>query len=92
MIFNFWKRYPKRAPRDYGWYLCTMENGRVMELYYDWLLKEWIDKRRKSVFDGYKVYKSGKEPLDYNRVYGDVKCLRDDVVAWKELPKPYSRK
>ena len=92
MIFNFWKRYPKRAPMDDGWYLCTLENGRVMDLYYDWLIKEWIDKRRQSVFNGYKVYKSGKEALDYNRVYGDANCLRDDVVAWKKLPKAYSRK
>lgn len=92
IVFNFWKRYPKRKPKDEGWYLCTMQNGRVMDLYYDWLLDNWIDKRRMSVFNGYKVYKSGREPFEYNRVFGDFGCIRDDVVAWKKLPKAYSRK
>lgn len=93
MIINFWKRYPKRKPKEEGWYLCTLQNGtRVIDLYYDSLLDKWIDKRRQSVFNGYKVYKSGREPLEYNRVFEDSKCERIDVVAWKKLPKQYSRK
>lgn len=91
MIFNIWRQYPKRYPKEAGYYLCTMKNKTMMILYYDRLDGEdkWIDMSRKNVFDGYKVYKAGREPLEYNRVYEDGLCERVDILAWKKIPKRY---
>ena len=63
----------------------------VMSLYYSAWEDKWVDKSRLSVFEGYKVYKSCKAPIDDNRVYSDVRCdLSLGVVAWRALAKPYS--
>lgn len=88
MIFNRWRRYPKRKPKYTGWYQCTVRKGVIMDLYFNVRECRWIDRRRQQVFDGYKVYKPGREPLEYNRVNTDQLCERIDVVAWKKLPKP----
>ena len=91
MIFNFWKPYPLFRQKKGGWYICTMSEGKkeVMELYYSTSEQGgWFDLRRQNVFDGYKIFKAGREPLDYNRVYTDTLCERPDVIAWKRLPKP----
>lgn len=85
MIFNFWRPYPFFKPKKDGWYQCSVRNH-VMDLYYDASSDSWLDKRRQNVFDGYKCYKSGREPLEYNRVFTDSLCVRDDVVAWKKMP------
>lgn len=93
MIFNRWRRNSKKPPKKEGWYQCTVDRGyglAVMDLYYDtWYGGRWVDRRRKQVFDGYKVYKPGREPLEYNRVHEDELCERVDVLAWKKLDRPY---
>lgn len=91
MIFNFWRPYPLLRPKEDGWYFCSVTEGKrgVIELYYSTHNGGgWFDLRRQNVFDGYKVYKSGREPLDYNRVFTDTLCERIDILAWKRLPKP----
>ena len=94
MIFNFWKRYPRRKPKGSGFYLCTIgigeEEGYILKLFYSVKEDKWIDIRRQKVFDGYVVYKVCRAPIEENRVYKDGLCDRtDDVVAWKKLPKAY---
>lgn len=92
MIFNFWRPASFFRPKKDGWYQCWIkydddsDHDYVMDLYFDSCEKKWIDRRRKSVFNGYKVYKSGREPLDYNRVYEDNLCERVNVFAWKKMP------
>lgn len=95
MIFNFWRPASFFRPKKDGWYQCWIKNGEdskywyVMDLYFDSCEKKWLDRRRQSVFNGYKVYKSGREPLDYNRVYEDSLCERDNVIAWKKMPMTF---
>ena len=92
MIFNFWRPTSFVRPKKDGWYQCWIkydddsDHDYVMDLYFDTLERKWFDRRRQSVFNGYKVYKSGREPLGYNRVYTDNLCERIDVVAWKKMP------
>lgn len=97
MIFNRWRKYPKHKPKESGWYQCTVKHGygtdkpRVMDLYFDITLNTywWIDRRRQQVFDGYRVYLFSRAPIDDNRVFKDSLCERDDVLAWRKLPKVY---
>lgn len=86
MIFNFWRPYPFLKPKRDGWYLCTV-GDQVTRLYYNEREDRWVNVSRQQVFDGYKVYKTGREPLEYNRVYTDRLCEPDDILAWKRLPK-----
>lgn len=93
MIFNLWRPYPLLKPKKNGWYSCTINPGdgsdrTVMDLYFDTWAGMWVDKRRKQVFVAYKVYKPGREPLEYNRVHEDSLCTSFDVIAWKKLRKP----
>lgn len=100
MIFNIWRKYPNHKPKEDGWYQCTVQHGygidqpRVMDLYFEKDLGTywWIDKRRQQVFDGYKVYKSSRAPIEDNRVWKDSLCERDDVIAWRKLPKCCGRR
>lgn len=95
MIFNRWR---KGEPRQEGWYQCTVQHGfgidepRVMDLYW-WYAPDrggvWVDRRRESVFDGYKVYLPNRAAIDDNRVFRDNDCERIDVIAWRKLPKVY---
>lgn len=91
MIFNPWRKYPRHKPKEEGWYLCTLSEGEVMDLcFLDHGDGVWLDKRRATVFEGYKVYKAGREPVEYNRVHDDGLCDRTEyVVAWKRLPKEW---
>ena len=98
MIFNRWRKYPNHKPKKDGWYQCTVQHGfgidqlRVMDLYFCTIDREcWLDKRRRQVFDGYKVYKPSRAPIDDNRVWEDGLCERNDVLAWRNLPRVYSR-
>lgn len=89
MLFNFWKPYPLFRPKKDGRYLCTVmdDKRKVIELHYSTHNEgSWVDIRRQRVFDGYKVYKQCREPMDYNRVFTDGLCERNDVIAWKRLP------
>ena len=102
MIFNAWRRYPKKKPKESGWYLVTTsesqtfryENSRsyVRALYYYKPGSYWIDISRQLVFEGYMVYKVCRAPIEENHVYTDWLCKRGDVVAWKKLSKKYRRK
>lgn len=95
MIFNRWKKYPKKKPKQSGRYQCIVrygldgkvENPIILDLYYrDWS-DCWIDKRRQSVFNGYKVYLSCRASIEDNRVLEDSLCERIDVIAWREVSK-----
>lgn len=91
MILNFWRPYPLLKPKKDGWYRCTVgsNSANVIDLYFDTWSGVWEDRRRKQVFSGYKVYKPGREPMEYNRVHTDSLCTRFDVIAWKKIEKPY---
>lgn len=98
MIFNRWRKYPKRKPKNEGQYQCIVKFGfggqiekpTVLDLFW-WYAPDrggvWIDRRRKNVFDGYKVYESCRAPIEDNRVFGDSLCERVDVVAWRKMPR-----
>ena len=91
MIFNLWRRYPKRKPKIMGEYLCTVDRGygkAVKTLYFNDHGK-WIDRSRQQVFDGYQVYKVCRVPNEDTRVWTDGLCEPENVVAWKKLPKCY---
>jgi hypothetical protein len=95
MIFNFWRPAKWFKPKKSGWYTCTAAHGggldtpRVMDLYFrDWDSK-WIDPRRQTVFDGYKVYEACRAPIEDNRVFTDSDCERIDILAWKKIPRCY---
>lgn len=97
MIFNLWRKYPKRKPEHNGYYLCTVieANGEhtLYKLYYKKTVDKWIDMSRQTVFDGYVVYKVCRAPIEENRVYTDGMCNRtEDVIAWKQLSKEYRRR
>lgn len=98
MIFNWWRKYPRRKPKNEGWYQCTVKHGygidkpRVMDLFW-WYAPDrggvWVDRRRKEVFEGYKVFKPCRAAIEDNRVWEDSDCERIDVVAWRRLPMCY---
>lgn len=94
-MLGFWIPYPLFRPKKAAVYQCTVlysddeEKRYVIDLYFDTIEHKWVDKRRQSVFDGYKVYKSCREPMEHNRVYSDSLCERSNVVAWRKLHKPY---
>lgn len=98
MIFNFWRPLKWFKPKKDGWYQCTARHGNgidqacVMDIYYNTRENKWIDRRRQDVFDGYKVYKPCRAPIDDNRVFTDGQCERIDIVAWRKLPKVYQRR
>ena len=96
MIFNFWRKYPKRKPKKNGYYLCTLteiSSPSMMMLYYKVREDKWIDISRQTVFDGYNVFKVCRAPIEENHVYFDGLCERgDEVIAWKQLSKEYRRK
>ena len=98
MIINKWNRYPKKKPKNEGWYQCTVQHGyglnkpKVMDLYFCFSSDRggiWVDRRRQQVFYGYKVYKPSRAPIEDNRLWKDELCERIDVVAWKKLPNVY---
>lgn len=97
-----WNEYPKKKPKKNDWYQCTVKflvdeeknlyESYVMDLYYDVKNDKWKDDRRQDVFDIYEVYgncegPNGIEALE--RLYTDDCCVRDYVIAWKLLSKPY---
>ena len=96
MIFNFWRPYPFLKPKVDGDYLCTVITysdeeaiKQVIELYYDAWHDIWKDVRRQMVFDGYKVYQSGRAVMEEHRVFTDNLCERENVIAWRKKPRVY---
>lgn len=62
----------------------------VMDLFWDEKTLRWKDNRRLDVYNTYKVYGYNDEThLNDKRIYKDNVCFRDDVVAFKKLPKIY---
>ena len=97
-----WFEYPKKKPKKDGWYQCTVDfeidkenhihQSYVMDLYYYAEKDKWRDNRKQSVFNLYEVHGcckglNGSDALE--RIYTGNDCVRDDVIAWKNLPKPY---
>ena len=97
-----WRRFDKCKPEKNGWYQCTIcfkfdraKSGEpiydtyVMDLYWYGDTQRFIDNRAKHGFMTYDVYGytngSKKRKLHYSPLIDRT----DDVVAWKELPKPY---
>lgn len=81
-----WRPYPRFKPRDEGYYLCKVDDT-MMVLYFDSIGKgKWVDKSRQSVFDGYKVYQSGRAAIEEHRVFTDSLCdLTDKVKSWRVI-------
>lgn len=97
-----WNEFPKKKPQKDGWYQCTVKflvdekknqyQSYVMDLYYYVEDDKWRDNRRQEVFNIYEVYGYCEGPngtTALERVYTGNCCIRDDVIAWKLLPKPY---
>ena len=82
-----WIPCSERLPERYGWYLCTLKDGRV-NCYY-WNNKgEWVDNGKKHFFDLYNICSryTGEEinPEQEGSVY-----WTDWVIAWMPTPEPY---
>jgi len=85
-----WISVEDRLPDKYGWYLCTLKDGRV-NCYY-WNNKgEWLDNGKKHFFELYHVYSklTGMEILAKNE--GSV-YWTDWVIAWRPLPPAFEPK
>lgn len=97
-MFNRWRKYPRKKPKEFGWYQCTVDCSddrrkfKVMDLYFDANHNLWLDLRRQNVFDGYKTYHVSRAPIEENRYWTDSLCDRTlAVVAWRKLPKPFAK-
>ena len=97
-MFNRWKPYPMNKPAKRGWYICSIRYGEdpdqayVMELFWDEIREVWRDNRRINVFQEYEVYGYGENIINQTvkkRLYTDNLCERNDVVAFKRMPKIY---
>lgn len=98
MLLNRWRKYPKRRPKSQDHYQCIVRYGffgqfeepMVIDLYWLYIPDRgyvWVDRRRRSVFRGYKVYLQNRAPLEDNRIFDDNLCERNDVIAWRKLPR-----
>lgn len=92
MRINYWRNYPRRKPKEDGFYLCTIDMGGgihvVKQLWYNARTGSWINKERLSVFEGYAVFKHCRATIEENHVYTDSLCDRtEDIVHWRMLPK-----
>lgn len=97
-MFNRWKPFPKYEPKDKGWYICSIRYGEepsqayVMELWWDDIRQVWKDNRRLNVFQEYEVYGYGSDIIGgiiKKQLYHDNLCERNDVIAFKKVPKIY---
>lgn len=95
-MFNRWKPYPKYKPKEKGWYVCSIRYGEekeqayVMDLFWDDEKELWKDNRRINVFKEYDVFGYNDETgMQDKKMYSDNHCIRNDVIAFKRLPKIY---
>lgn len=97
-MFNRWKPFPKYKPKEKGWYQCSIRYGEepdeayVMDLWWNDKLEVWKDNRRLHVFEIHEVYGWGTDIRDKpikERIRYDHLCERDDVIAFRKLPKIY---
>lgn len=81
----FWRKFPNRRPKEDGWYYCEVDTdryGRATTVLY-WNSKEGCFCHYFNDFTDYSS-KPG--------TYEGYRIVRDGVIAWTKLPKPYSRK
>lgn len=97
-MFNRWRPYPKHKPKKKGWYQCSIQYGKdpdqayVMDLYWNDKREMFVDNRRFNVFQLYEVYGYGTFNSNVKtRMYSDSTCFREDVIAFKRLPKLYKK-
>lgn len=98
-IFNRWRKYPKKKPKESGWYTCTVQDildpdkRKTMDLYFELAYRgRWIDTRRSTVFEGYKVYQPCRYVTEENRVWEDNLCdMTIWVLAWKKQEEPWMK-
>lgn len=86
MIFNFWREYPRRKPKEEARYLVRMDDGELMVLTYIPWKGRWICWERLQVFEGYRIFKHTGTLDPDNQIYSDGLCdLTDSVVRWKKI-------
>lgn len=88
MFINLWRPAWLVLPKKDGWYVCTTQDYWVRYLYFNTQTKRWVNVSRQTIFDGYKVYKPCRAPVEENRVYTDSDC-EYDILAWKKVPLGY---
>lgn len=85
VVASAWIPVSEQLPEKYGWYLCTLKDDRVNELYYSNGI--WLDNAKKHLFDLYDIRSrfTGEivEP-EQESVY-----WTDWVTAWMPKPEPY---
>ena len=92
----FWRKYPRRAPKKSGRYLCTIcrpcykndfgevfHQAYVMILFYDAPNDRFIDMARQAVFSKYKVFSD--DQLSDVLTSDSLVDRTDQVSAWKKL-------
>ena len=81
-----WISVNENQPDKYGWYLCSLKDGRVNTLYWH-NRKGWIDNVRMHMFELYDI----RSKLTGNEVKPENESVywNDWVKAWMPLPKPY---
>ena len=70
----------------------TEEQEYVMDLWWDDIRQVWKDNRRLNVFQEYEVYGYGSDIIGgiiKKQLYHDNLCERNDVIAFKKVPKIY---
>ena len=80
-----WIPFDKQKPEKESWYLCTLDDNRVVSLY--WYNKRgWVDNVRWHMFDLYDIR---------SRLTGESltpaqeSVYWNNIVAWCEMPEPY---
>jgi len=97
-VYNPWKPFPKYTPKYSGRYMCTVngesEASNTIILYWCKEERRWRNVDRFDVFNTYQVFVDcdgpDGEPAMTQITY-DKKCVRNDVIAFKRLPKAYNR-
>lgn len=81
-----WILCSERLPHMYGWYLCTLKDGRVNAYYWN-NNGVWLDNAKKHLFDLYEIRSryTGMEIKPEN----EAVYWTELVVAWMPLPAPY---
>lgn len=87
---NSWISVNERKPFVNGWYQCTVKDyHKVIDLYFK--DGKWLDNRRISMFEMYKIYGYGHSNEEHRMNYDEFDDFNwtDYVVAWMPLPLPY---
>lgn len=91
-LFNMWKIFSKKKPKQDGWYLCTVEtvlgSRHVEELYWYGEIQKFKNKKIFDLINEYDVYKYNDATHKYDISVND--CIETNkVIAWKMKPKAY---